>query len=232
MRIDKYLANLGLISRKDCKKVIKSENIFLNGQIVLKEDQKIKFWDKIKFFDEEIEYKEDIFLILNKPKDFVCSRVEEAWALSIYENIFDCPYSELLEIVWRLDKDTTGLVLFTNNWKIIHKLISPKKNILKKYIATLDSAINQKEIEKLEKWVIIDENYRTKKAKVNLLESKKIEISISEGKFHQIKKMLEAVNNKVLELKRIEIWELKLWNLKVWEWRYLNDEETKYLQNL
>ena len=206
MRIDKYLANL--------------------------EDQKIKFWDKIKFFDEEIEYKEDIFLILNKPKDFVCSRVEEAWALSIYENIFDCPYSELLEIVWRLDKDTTGLVLFTNNWKIIHKLISPKKNIFKKYIATLESAINQKEIEKLEKWVIIDENYRTKKAKVNLLESKKIEISISEGKFHQIKKMLEAVNNKVLELKRIEIWELKLWNLKVWEWRYLNDEETKYLQNL
>lgn len=232
MRIDKYLANLGLISRKDCKKVIKSKNIFLNGQIVLKEDQKIKFWDKIKFFDEEIEYKEDIFLILNKPKDFVCSRVEEAWALSIYENIFDCPYSELLEIVWRLDKDTTGLVLFTNNWKIIHKLISPKKNIFKKYIATLESEINQKEIDKLEKWVIIDENYRTKKAKVKLLESKKIEISISEGKFHQIKKMLEAVNNKVLELKRIEIWELKLWNLKVWEWRYLNDEETKYLQNL
>ena len=102
----------------------------------------------------------------------------------------------------------------------------------KKYIATLESPINQKEIEKLEKWVIIDENYRTKKAKVKLLESKKIEISISEGKFHQIKKMLEAVNNKVLELKRIEIWELKLWNLKVWEWRYLNDEETKYLQNL
>ena len=68
--------------------------------------------------------------------------------------------------------------------------------------------------------------------KLKLLESKKIEISISEGKFHQIKKMLEAVNNKVLELKRIEIWELKLWNLKVWEWRYLNDEETKYLQNL
>ena len=122
--------------------------------------------------------------------------------------------------------------MFTNNWKIIHKLISPKKNIFKKYIATLESEINQKEIDKLEKWVIIDENYRTKKAKVKLLESKKIEISISEGKFHQIKKMLEAVNNKVLELKRIEIWELKLWNLKVWEWRYLNEEETKYLQNL
>ena len=102
MRIDKYLANLGLISRKDCKKVIKSENIFLNGQIVLKEDQKIKFWDKIKFFDEEIEYKEDTFLN-NKIRHRVSLRHSAINIDDIKAFIEDKYHQESMKILFALE---------------------------------------------------------------------------------------------------------------------------------
>ena len=181
-------------------------------------DQKNNIFIENREFNFYIETNEILF------KRIVRNLIENALKYSKDKKLFIKIENKKIIFENKIEKDYTE--------EEIQKLISPKKNIFKKYIATLESEINQKEIEKLEKWVIIDENYRTKKAKVKLLESKKIEISISEGKFHQIKKMLETVNNKVLELKRIEIWELKLWNLKVWEWRYLNDEETKYLQNL
>lgn len=232
MRIDKFLWNLWILSRKDCKKEIKNWNIFLNWSPVEKEDIKINFWDKISFSWAEFIYKENIFLILNKPSWFVSSKIDEWWHISVYENILDCPYVWILEIVWRLDFDTTWLLLFTNNWKIIHKLINPKKNIFKKYYVKVKNKLSEKDIKKLESWVIIDWNYRTKKAKVEVLSDFEINLSIQEWKFHQIKKMLNSIWNEVTKLHRIEIWEIKLGNLNIWEWKYLDNDGVKYLENL
>ncbi|ATU04974.1 hypothetical protein BKN14_00775 [Candidatus Gracilibacteria bacterium HOT-871] len=232
MRIDKFLANLGLITRKDAKKIFKLGNIFINGEAIFNESQKINFGDEISFFDEIFNYKENYFLILNKPVDFVSSRVSEGGYPSVYDVIFDYPYQNLIEIVGRLDVDTTGLLLFTNNGKIIHKLINPKKNIFKKYLVKISKNLSEKDIEKLETGVIIDGNYRTKPAKVNILGEKKIELLIQEGKFHQIKKMLLAVENEVLELHRTQIGEIKIGNLEIGKYRELSQEEINYLENL
>lgn len=232
MRIDKYLANLWLLSRKDSKKEIKNKNIFINKVLVKKEDEKLKFWDKIICLWKEIIYRENIFVILNKKENFVCSKVAEANYKSVYDLLQDCDYKNILEIVWRLDADTTWLVLFTNNWEILHKLIHPKKNIFKKYYVKAEKNISKEEIWKLESWVIIDWNYLTKPAKVEILSENEINLSIQEWKFHQIKKMLEAIWNKVEKLHRIEIWEIKLWNLEIWKWRFLNEDEISFLENL
>ncbi|RKW21758.1 rRNA pseudouridine synthase [Candidatus Gracilibacteria bacterium] len=232
MRIDKFLANLGLITRKDAKKIFKLGNIFINGEAIFNESQKINFGDEISFFDEIFNYKENYFLILNKPVDFVSSRVSEGGYPSVYDVIFDYPYQNLIEIVGRLDVDTTGLLLFTNNGKIIHKLINPKKNIFKKYLVKISKNLSEKDIEKLETGVIIDGNYRTKPAKVNILGEKKIELLIQEGKFHQIKKMLLAVENEVLELHRTQIGEIKIGDLEIGKYRELSQEEINYLENL
>lgn len=232
MRIDKYLANLWVLGRKETKKEIKNKNIFINDNLVKKEDEKLKFWDKITVFWEEIFYKENIFVILNKLPNYLCSKVSEAWYKSVYELLENNPYKNILEICGRLDVDTSWLVLFTNNWEILHKLITPKKNIFKKYFVKSEKNISENDVKNLETWVIIDGNYKTKEAKVKILNEKEINLSISEWKFHQVKKMLEAVSNKVEKLHRIEIWEIKLGDLESWKWRFLNDEEIKFLENL
>lgn len=232
MRIDKFLANLWLASRKEIKNFIKSGNIFLNWEIAKKEDLKINFWDKIKFYEQEFEYQENIFLILNKPFWFVSSKVDEANHKSVYENLQNCPYKNILEIVWRLDFDTTWLMIFTNNWKIIHKLIHPKKNIFKKYLVKTWKNISLEQKQQLENWVFIDWDYKTKNAKVDILAENEFFLSIQEWKFHQIKKMLLAVWNEVIWLHRVQIWEINLWDLQIWEWRFLNTQEIKYLENL
>lgn len=232
MRIDKYLANLWVLGRKETKKEIKNKNIFINDILVKKEDEKLKFWDKIKIFWEEIIYKENIFVILNKLPNYVCSKVSEAWYKSIYELLENNPYKNILEICGRLDVDTTGLVLFTNNWEILHKIIKPKKNIFKKYYILAEKYISENDTKNLETWLIIDWDYKTKPAKVEVLNEKEINLSISEWKFHQVKKMLEAIDNKVKKLHRIEIWEIKLDDLEKWKWRFLNEKEIKFLENL
>ena len=230
MRIDKFLANLKLISRKDIKK-IKNE-IFINWKNIEKIDEKINIWDKINFSGNEIIYKENIFLILNKPKNFVSSRVSEWWHRTVYNLISDCIYNNLVEITGRLDADTTGLLLFSSSWEIIHKLINPNKNIYKKYLVKTKNPIFDEEIKKLETWVIIDSDYFTKEAKCEKINDFEIFLSIKEWKFHQIKKMLKAVWNEVIELKRLEIWEIKLGDLTEWKWRYLTKEEENFLNNL
>lgn len=232
MRIDKYLANLWFFSRKDCKKEIKNKNIFINWNLAKKEDEKINFWDKISFSWKEIIYKENIFLILNKPKNFVSSKVNEANYFSAYKLLKDCPYKNILEIVGRLDVDTTWLLLFTNNWEIIHKLISPKKNIFKKYFVKAKNNLTKNDLENLKNWVLIDENYLTKPAKIEILSENEINLSIQEWKFHQIKKMFESLWNKVEKLHRTEIWKIKLENLELWKWRFLEQKEIDFLENL
>lgn len=232
MRIDKYLANLGFGSRKELKKYIKNEIVFLNDELVFDSNQKINIWDKINIGEFEVEYAEKIYLMLNKPKNYISSNIDEAGYESCKNLLENCPYDEIVEIMWRLDVDTTGLIIMTTEWKIIHNVINSKKEIYKKYKVKLSEKIDNYWIKKLEKWWIKIDNYLTKPAIVELINDNEIFLSISEWKFHQIKKMMEKINNSVEELHRISIWEIELWELELWNWRYLNEKEIYYLENL
>lgn len=231
MRIDKFLSNLWFWSRRDIIKNIKNWEIYINNILVKKPEEKIKLWDIIWFLNKEVIYRENVYLMLNKEKNYVSSNIDEYNYKSYRELIKDCPYYKITEVAWRLDTDTTWLMLVINNWDIIHKIISPRKDIFKTYYVKIKEKLDNNSIMKLENWVNIDD-YFTKESKVKILSDNEIELSISEWKFHQVKKMLKAVNNEVLELHRLSIWEIKLWDLENWKWRYLNDVEIKYLESL
>lgn len=232
-RIDKFISNIWYGSRKDGKKYIKDSLIAVNWEIISKSDFKINYGDIISIWEEDIEFKEFVYVMLNKPSGYVSSTIDEWGHESFLALMEDCPYAPLVNPVWRLDVDTEGLLLLTNDWDLTHKLISPKKDIFKKYYVEIENEITDKEIEKLEKGVKINVEtnpYITKEAKVEIVDKKKLHIFISEGKFHQIKKMLEAVDNKVTYLKRLNIWSLELDNsLETGEWRYLEKKEVDAL---
>lgn len=230
-RIDKFISNLGYWSRKDVVKYVKDGIIALNGEIIDKPNVKVDFWDMVEIWEEEIEVMDKVYVLLNKDKWYVSSRKEEWGHLSYLELVEDCPYANLLNPVWRLDHDTTGLLILTNDGDLVHRLTSPKKDIYKTYKVIIESPLSDKNIKDLENWVKINvekEAYITKPSVVNVIDDKTIELSITEGKFHQVKKMLEAISNKVLELHRISIWDFKLDDsLEVWDWRYISEDEIK-----
>jgi 16S rRNA pseudouridine516 synthase len=235
MRLDKFIWNLGYWSRKKVHEYIKNWYISVNQEVTYEKDKKINFWDLVSVWNEEIEYKKDIYVILNKPSWYVSSTKNEWWHKSYLELLSDCPYSDIINIVGRLDFDTTWLLFLTNDWELTHKIINPKKDIFKKYLVWVENELDNKDIEKLESGVKVDlwekDSYISKPAIVEKVSEKEIFLSISEGKFHQVKNMLEAVWNKVISLKRVSIWNLELSDLKEWEWRYLSDEEVISLKN-
>ncbi|MDD5213582.1 MAG: pseudouridine synthase [Candidatus Gracilibacteria bacterium] len=220
IRIDKYLSNLGYGSRKDVVKLIKDGLVEVNDNLVISPDYKIEWGDDLRIGEEEFEAKEFVYIALHKPADYLSSNKPEAKYQSYRSLLDDCPYVNLLSPVGRLDVDTEGLLLLTNDGDFTHKLISPKKDIYKKYYVKIEKALNKKDIEKLENGLKIDE-FITKPAILETISDDEIYLSISEGKFHQIKKMLEAVDNKVVYLKRVSIGEYELGDLKLGEWKYL-----------
>jgi 16S rRNA pseudouridine516 synthase len=231
MRLDKYLANLWHWSRNKVKYVIKDWLVLVNWELITKKEFVINFWDIISIWEEKIEYKEFIYILLNKPDWYVSNKKDEAWHPSYIPLISDCPYSWILNIVWRLDYDTTWLLLLTNDWQITHKIIHPKKNIFKKYLVKAINPFTNEDIENLTNWVEIDE-YITKPAKVEKISDTEIYLSIREWKFHQIKKMMNTIWNEVSSLHRVSIWKLELWDLQDWKWRFLSNEEIEMIKKL
>lgn len=133
----------------------------------------------------------------------------------------DCPYVNLLHVAGRLDVDAEGLLLLSNDGEFIHQVISPKWEKEKEYEVWLERSISAEECEQLRKGVVLDDGYLTKLAKVEKVEDKKILLTITEGKFHQVKRMLQAVENKVIYLKRLRIGEWTLKGLEKGEWRLI-----------
>lgn len=234
-RLDKFISNLWYWSRKQIKKLLKDEYVLVNWELALDWQIKINFWDIISVWEENIEYKKNLYLILNKPAWYVTSNKPEASYASYLELLVDYPYANLVNPVWRLDADSTWLLFLTNNGDLTHNLISPKKNLFKKYLITLENNLSEKDEEKIKSWVTINKDtpkkYLTKPALLEKIEDKKYYISISEGKFHQVKKMFEAINNKVLTLHRVAIWGLELWDLKSWEFQELSSEQINEIFN-
>jgi len=221
VRLDKYLANLWLVSRRSIGSYIKLWKIYINWEIAKKSDLKIKDWDIISFDWKDIEVKDKIYIILNKPKWYISSNIDEFWYKSFRHLIQDCPYVNMMNVAGRLDQDTEWLLLLTNDWDFIHEIISPRHKEEKEYYVELDNLITDEEISNLEQWVELDDGYKTMPAKVKRISEKIIKLIIVEWKYHQDKRMAESVWNKVIYLRRDRIWDWNIDGLELWQWKYL-----------
>jgi pseudouridine synthase len=235
-RLDKIISNLGYGSRKDVKSFVKKGLIEVDGVVV--KDNGISVDPEksiIKVNGEEILYRKFIYLMMNKP-DGVISATHD----NKDETVID-----LLELdhqvfepfpIGRLDKDTVGLLLLTNDGELNHRLISPKWHVDKVYYAKIDKKVDEKDITAFKNGITLDDGYKCLEAKLEILnssdEGSEIKLTIQEGKFHQVKRMFEAVGKKVIYLKREEFGGLLLdQDLQEGEYRELTDEELALLKS-
>lgn len=228
------LANLGYGSRKEVKQLLKGGAVKVDDIVVKDAKQHVDTAKQtVTLNGEVVEYREFIYLMMNKPQgvlsateDNCCETVIDL--LEMEDQVYE-PFP-----VGRLDKDTEGLLLITNDGQLAHKLLSPKKHVPKKYFAVIDSEVTEKDIEVFAKGVTLDDGYETKPGELKILKSgirSDIELTITEGKFHQVKRMFEAVGKKVVYLKRISMGPLPLdETLELGEYRELTDEEVELLR--
>lgn len=225
MRLDKLLSNLKYGSRSEIKELVKKGLIKVNGEAVKRSDINVLESDEIFIMDELVFHKEYIYLMLNKPSGYICANKDGLHKTVI--ELIGKPYSRYdLIIVGRLDIDTEGLLLITNDGMFAHNMTSPKKDMYKKYFVRLEKKLENYEV--LENGVEIldgkNELYLTNKAKIEKLNDKECYIYIKEGKFHQVKRMFEYIGNKVIYLRRDEVGNYKLDNLKIGEYKELEIE--------
>lgn len=227
MRLDKYISDMVTSSRKEAKKLINKKRVKVNGEIILDEGYKVNEHNDIIMIDEkQIIYQQFHYYILNKPKGLVTSTIDEN--PTVMSLIHEYPKYNLAP-VGRLDKDTEGLLLITDDGILSHLLTSPKHHVDKTYYVELLKDISISDIQKLEEGIILDDGYKTKEARVKMISPKTIELTIHEGKYHQVKRMLESVNNKVTYLKRISFGPLNLGNLELGTYRELTEKEVEIL---
>lgn len=235
MRLDKFLANMGYGSRKEVKKLLKTGAVNIDDNVV--KDAKIHVDEKkskVIVNGQEVVFKQFIYLMMNKPQG-VISATEDAEDETVVDllELGDARYEPFP--VGRLDKDTEGFVLLTNNGKLSHELLSPKKHVPKTYYARIEGVVTKEDIIKFKQGVILDDGYQTKSGELVIIESgeiSEIELTITEGKFHQVKRMFIAVGKKVVYLKRLSIGPLKLDStLQLGEYRELSEEEIEILLN-
>lgn len=234
MRLDKFLSNMGEGSRSYIKKLVKTGAVTVDGDIVTSSDFKISENQKVCIDGKQVMYIQYVYIMLNKPKG-VISATEDSYESTVLDLLGD--KFKIFDIfpVGRLDKDTEGLLIITNDGQLSHNLLSPRKHISKKYYAEIDGIVTQKDIEQFKLGIELDDGYLTLPAQLEILESSntsKVEIVLTEGKYHQIKRMFEALDKKVVYLKRIAMGDIELDpNLNLGEFRYLTEDEIYKLKN-
>ncbi len=234
-RLQKVIANLGYCSRRKAEELIKNGQVLVNGQVVNELGVKVKTSDSIcvegNILDNNKNYE---YYLLNKPRGVVTTTNDEFGRKTVLDLVIS---SNRIYPVGRLDYDTTGALLLTNDGNLANKLMHPSSNIEKTYIAKIEGVMNPTSIMKLKKGVVID-GYKTKPAKVKVKSIDKkmnksiVQITITEGKNHQVKNMFEAVGHKVLKLKREKYAIFDVKDLKVGEYRKLTFKEIAVLYSL
>ncbi len=232
IRLDKYLAQMNKGTRKEIKEAAKRGRITVNGTIVKNTDLKINpDRDMVLFDNEEIGFVEYEYFIMNKPQGVVSATRDEQ-DKTVIDLIKDNVRKDLFP-VGRLDKDTEGLLLITNNGDLAHRLLSPAKHVKKIYYAKIDGIVTEDDVKKFSEGIELSDGTITRPAALKILVSaqiSEIELTIYEGKYHQVKRMFAAVGKHVLFLKRICIGELYLdKELDTGAYRRLTDEELKLI---
>lgn len=230
MRLDKFLSESGICTRSESKKILKSGCISVNDNVVKEGSLHIdENKDIIKYNGKVISFEKYVYYMLNKPAGVVSATVDNVSKTVI--DLFNINNKSELFPVGRLDKDTTGLLIITNDGELSHKLTSPRCHVLKTYLVGIEHSLSKEDVFSLENGVELIDDGLTKPAKVNILEDKLITLTISEGKYHQVKRMLSAVDNKVISLKRLSIGKLKLdESLTEGSYRKLTRDEVELLK--
>ena len=232
IRLDKYLADMSIGSRTEVKKLIRQGKVAVDGLIVKNPDVKIDIdTQSVTCNGIAVTYETYEYYMLNKPAG-VISATSDSKEKTVLD-LIDSKRRKDLFPVGRLDKDTEGLLLITNDGELAHRLLSPKKHVDKLYYARVEGIVDTEDIDAFAKGLDIGEDEYTKPAKLVVLKSdaiSEIELTIQEGKFHQVKRMFEAVGKKVIYLKRLEMGTLKLdEDLGLGEYRPLTQKEIEKL---
>ncbi len=235
MRLQKYLAQAGIASRRASEKLILQGRIKVNGITIKELGTKVNPESDIIEVDGKIcRIKQDyVYILLNKPKGILTS-VKDPFGrptvLELLKGVKDRVFP-----VGRLDKDTEGLVLLTNDGELAYKITHPKFKVFKTYIAHVQGIVKDKDIQALKNGIILEDGM-TSPAKVEIIKffdnSTVLQLKIYEGRKRQIRRMCAAIGHPIINLKRIEIGNLSLNGLKVGQWRYLNREEINYIKKI
>lgn len=232
IRLDKYLADMGLGTRSQIKKEIRSGQITVNGISICRPEVKIDtVQDKVIFHGEPVTYEEYEYYMLNKPAG-VISAASDRQETTVIDLIRDRKRDDLFP-VGRLDKDTEGLLIITNNGELAHRLLSPKKHVDKVYFARINGQVTQSDVDNFSRGVDIGDEKPTLPADLVICTSdevSEIRLTIREGRFHQVKRMFQAVGKEVVYLKRLRMGSIALdESLKPGEYRRLTEEEVERL---
>ncbi|WP_314397299.1 16S rRNA pseudouridine(516) synthase [uncultured Gemella sp.] len=229
MRLDKFISSNTTLSRAEAKKIIK-KGILINNILIKSPDYKVdEINDQVMVNGNRLVYQKYVYIMMNKPKDTV-SATEDAIEKTVVDILKEADRIYKVFPVGRLDKDTEGLMLLTNDGELAHRLISPKKDVVKKYYVEVSGELKEEHLSIVEAGVMLEDGYKCKPARLEILESSedksRANIYITEGKFHQVKRMMKSLETTVTYLKRISIGELILdENLELGEYRHLTNEE-------
>lgn len=228
-RLDKVISNYTEYSRSEVKVLIKQRRVKINNEFALKPEIKVDInKDKIYVDESEITIREKVYLVLNKPKGYITA-TEDKNAVTVLDLIGEEYRVRDIFPVGRLDKDTTGLLLITNDGEFAHNVIAPKKDKEKIYEVKIDIPVNDDMRIGFEKGVVLNDG-KCKPAKLKKISEYEALVTITEGRYHQIKRMFGCFGAKVVELKRIQIAGLKLpEDLKEGEYRELTEDELSHI---
>lgn len=235
MRLQKYIAKAGICSRRKAELMILEGRVSVNDILVTDMGYKVDISkDKVRVNNQLITLDNDkVYIALNKPSGVITSVKDEKNRKTVLN--FTKDIKQRIYPVGRLDYDTSGLIILTNDGDIANKLMHPSKKVYKKYIAMVDGIPSELELDKLRNGIVID-NKKTAKARAYIIdkinEDAMLVIEIYEGRNHQVKKMCEKIGHPVKRLKRVSIGEIELGDLKPGEWRYLTEKELKFLNQL
>ncbi len=235
LRLDKYLADMQVGTRTEVKQLIKKGQVSVDGEIAKKPEQKIDSSQaQVIVQGERVGYTEMEYWMLHKPGGYVSATVDKK-DKTVLELLKDSKRKDLFP-VGRLDKDTEGLLFLTNDGELAHQLLSPKKHVDKTYYAKIDGVVTEEHVKVFAEGLDIGEKSKTMPAKLEILSVKdqisEIKVTIQEGKFHQVKRMFEAIGTKVTYLKRLSMGTLVLdEKLPLGEARILTEEEIAALKS-
>ncbi|MBQ1404162.1 MAG: rRNA pseudouridine synthase [Lachnospiraceae bacterium] len=232
MRLDKYLAEMGAGTRKEIGKAVRAGRVTVNGQTVKNAAMQVTAEDEVSMDGVSVEYEEYVYYMLNKPAG-VISATEDARERTVLDLISERQRKGLFP-VGRLDRDTEGLLLITNDGGLAHRLLSPRHHVDKVYYARLDGPVGEAEKALFAQGLKVDETLTALPAELEILEpATEVRVTIREGKFHQVKRMFEAVGREVLYLKRLSMGPLALdESLPKGDYRRLTAEEESAIMNI
>lgn len=238
LRLDKFLANMGLGTRTQVKKIIQKNKVYVNGTCIKNPEQKIDIEnDTVEVDGNKILFVSYEYYMLNKPAGVVSATYDNR-DKTVLDLLADCdsPRKKDLFPIGRLDKDTEGLLILSNDGQLAHQLLTPKKHIGKVYYAKIDGVVTKQDVALFAKGLKVDEEFQALPAKLEIIKSdicSEIMLEIFEGKFHQVKRMFEAVNKKVIYLKRVSMGNIVLdEKLQLGQYRKLTDEEIKQIKEI